>query len=623
MLQDLGYRYDLAGNILAILDRTPGCGVPPVPDALDRTFTYDPVYRLRSATGREQQTPVGGDPWTDVPRGTDPTQTQRYTETYHYDPVGNLLQLAHHPTAPHLTSGFTRDFANQPGSNRLQLMTVSGTPYHYTFDDTGNLISETTSRHFTWNHADRLATFATQTLGTEPSVHAHYLYNPTGERVVKLVRRQGNLVQVTRYVGGFEHHRWAGGANNHTHVIDDKQRIALVRTGQAHPDDRGPATAYQLTDHLGSSAATLDGTGTLINREEYTPYGETSFGSYALKRYRYTGQERDEESGLAYHSARYYLPPTARWAGVDPAPADIPHWSPYCYARDDPLRHVDVSGREPERTPAQAKHKEKPPVSGVHARGLLDAEPLTPPVPPAGLLGADEDVPGLGTRSAAWGARVIATTPHFMGTLLKVGNWFGRFGPTRALGDSLASRHMRLIFRLDRFSNGRFIWQDSYRAGRLRSIGRDSQLVALIDLGLRLVGAPEEVTDVTGLVGQMNAPSAVFAGYLSLGSSVQAIARYGWDAGPVIQHRNLTGKHTPIVQGLSLLTTMAFGSDEAKAEAAEMMTSPEARRGDYGPAVKLGRILHERLTSHEYTKNPFASQWFDDLIRPVRLPGTR
>jgi len=142
--------------------------------------------------------------------------------------------------------------------------------------------------------------------------------------------------------------------------------------------------------------------------------------------------------------------------------------------------------------------------------------------------------------------------------------------------------------------------------------------VALLDLGLRLAGAPEGVTDVTGLVGQMNAPSAVFAGYLALGSSIEAISHYGWDTGSrVIQHRNLTGKHTPIVQGYSLLTTMIFGSDEAKAEAAEMMTSPEARRGDYGTAVKAGRILYERHISPDYTYNPFASQWFDDLIKPV------
>jgi RHS repeat-associated protein len=346
VLQDLGYEYDLAGNILAIRDRTPGCGVPPTLDALDRAFTYDPIYRLIFATGREQQTPIGGDPWTDLPRGTDPTQTQHYTETYTYDPVGNLLSLAHRPTAAHLTSGYTRVFTVDGGSNRLQRMTVGTTPYDYTFDANGNLTAETTSRHFTWNHADRLAAFATQAPGAEPSVHAHYLYDATGVRVVKLVRRQGGLIEVTRYLGGFEHHRWAGGANNHTHVMDDQSRIALVRSGPAHPDDRGPAVAFHLADHLGSSTATLDHTGTLTNREEYTPYGDTSHGSYTRKRYRFTGQERDEESRLSYHLARYYSPWLVRWTSADPIGADGgTHQYTYCDA--NPTKSVDRAGTAP------------------------------------------------------------------------------------------------------------------------------------------------------------------------------------------------------------------------------------------------------------------------------------
>jgi hypothetical protein len=36
------------------------------------------------------------------------------------------------------------------------------------------------------------------------------------------------------------------------------------------------------------------------------------------KRYRYTGKERDEESGLYYHGARYYAPWLGRWTAIDP-----------------------------------------------------------------------------------------------------------------------------------------------------------------------------------------------------------------------------------------------------------------------------------------------------------------
>ena len=72
-LQDFAYMYDLAGNILGIQERTPGCGVRNNPDAgqesdaglaqllvagdaLVRSFTYDPLYRLLTATGRECST---------------------------------------------------------------------------------------------------------------------------------------------------------------------------------------------------------------------------------------------------------------------------------------------------------------------------------------------------------------------------------------------------------------------------------------------------------------------------------------------------------------------------------------------------------------------------------------
>jgi RHS repeat-associated protein len=91
-----------------------------------------------------------------------------------------------------------------------------------------------------------------------------------------------------------------------------------VRVGPAAPGDSGPEVQFHLGDHLGSSAAVADATGAVTNREEFTPYGETSFGSFARKRYRFTGKERDEESGLAYHSARYLALWIARWLAGDP-----------------------------------------------------------------------------------------------------------------------------------------------------------------------------------------------------------------------------------------------------------------------------------------------------------------
>jgi RHS repeat-associated protein len=220
--------------------------------------------------------------------------------------------------------------------------------YDYTYDLNGNMRSEGTSRHFEWNHSDEMKAFRTHTLGAEPSVHAHYLhlYDAAGQRVKKLVRKQGGRVEVTHYIdGAFEHHRWGGVANNHVHVIDDTQRVALVRLGNAHPDDRGPAAQFHLGDRLGSSNVVIDANGNSINREEFTPYGETSFGSFTRKRYRFTGMERDEESGLSYHGARSYAPWLGRWVSCDPISLEG-GLNLYNYCSANPIMKTDKTGTE-------------------------------------------------------------------------------------------------------------------------------------------------------------------------------------------------------------------------------------------------------------------------------------
>ena len=120
------------------------------------------------------------------------------------------------------------------------------TVFDYNHDANGNLLGETASRHFEWDHSDRMRVFRTQTGSAEPSVHAHYLYDGGGQRVKKLVRKQGGQFATTVYIDGiFEHHRTVqGGAtreNNTLHVMDDETRIAVIRVGAPFPDDSTPA----------------------------------------------------------------------------------------------------------------------------------------------------------------------------------------------------------------------------------------------------------------------------------------------------------------------------------------------------------------------------------------------
>lgn len=370
--QDFGYRYDLAGNITAIHDRTPNSGVPNTVlgrNALDRSFTYDPLYRLISATGRECDLPLPPQPWDDSPKCQDVNAVRDYRETYTYDAAGNLTLLNHKHTAG--SGGFVRNFQLLPGTNRLNKVTVGNTDYRYGYDVNGNMVQENSERYFEWDHSDQMKVFRNQAGNAEPSVYAHYLYDADGQRVKKLVRKQGGEVEVTVYIDGlFEHRHLVKQAetreNNILHVMDDQKRIALIRVGAPlHPNDPAPAVQYHLGDHLGSSNLVINQDGAWINREEFTPYGETSFGSFAWKRYRVTGKERDEESGLDYCGARYYSAYNSKWLNVEPIFCDIGKTeknsadriyfiqnlfgqaNSYSYAFNNPIRLIDTDGKLP------------------------------------------------------------------------------------------------------------------------------------------------------------------------------------------------------------------------------------------------------------------------------------
>jgi len=377
-LQDVVHRYDAAGNVVESVDRTPGSGVSRNPaaaavadsdlrtavargDALVRRFAYDPLHRLVSATGRECGSARPAEPWSDPPRcGFDGVQsgtvtrgnaaalTTTWRETYQYDNAGNLVRLRHDGAG----SAFVRRYMPAPGSNRLARLGTGETDLTYGYDPVGNLVQEAGTRHFAWDHSDRMVVFRTQASPTsEPSVHVHYLYDAAGERTRKLVRKQGGAISSVTYVdGSFEHHRWSSGAaaavgNDVVHVLDGEDRVAQVRIGPAHPDDRSPARQYHLRDHLASSNLVTDQASAFVNREEYLPFGETSFGSFGRKRFRFTGRERDDESGLAYHGARYYAPWLGRWTGPDPAGPDD-DLNLYAYVGNAPSVFNDPDGTQ-------------------------------------------------------------------------------------------------------------------------------------------------------------------------------------------------------------------------------------------------------------------------------------
>src|SRR5207237_133293 len=130
------------------------------------------------------------------------------------------------------------------------------------------------------------------------------------------------------YLGDVEIYRRPGSApleRRTLHLTDAGRRFALVETRTSGQEPNVPAVfiRYQFGNHLGSSSLELDETSQVVSYEEYTPFGSTAYQGVCRaevkKRYRYSGKERDDESGLYYHGARYYAPWVVRWTSSDPA----------------------------------------------------------------------------------------------------------------------------------------------------------------------------------------------------------------------------------------------------------------------------------------------------------------
>ncbi|MBK7879528.1 MAG: hypothetical protein IPJ83_03070 [Saprospiraceae bacterium] len=71
---------------------------------------------------------------------------------------------------------------------------------------------------------------------------------------------------------------------------------------------------------------------------------EQKAGGYSTK-YRFTGKEVDEETGLYYFGARYYDPRISLWFGVDPLTEKYFDYSPFTYTADNPIKYIDPDGR--------------------------------------------------------------------------------------------------------------------------------------------------------------------------------------------------------------------------------------------------------------------------------------
>ena len=112
-----------------------------------------------------------------------------------------------------------------------------------------------------------------------------------------------------------------------------------------------PDRYYYVTDHLGSVRATITAdSGHVVVYDDFYPFGlqmpRRSLVGDHRTREKFTGHEHDEETGLTYAGARYYVPEIGRWVVTDPLAEKHPEWSPYNYVLNNPLRLIDPDGRQ-------------------------------------------------------------------------------------------------------------------------------------------------------------------------------------------------------------------------------------------------------------------------------------
>ncbi len=342
-LQDWYYTYDPVGNITHIEDKN-------ITDTFFHNkkisgvsaYTYDALYRLTAATGRENNAlPASGrhDNWNDAAfmqaiNPGDPMQMRNYTQRYQYDSVGNILEMRHRAAG----NNWTRTYQYQAGNNRLVSTQVGSETFHYPHHAQHGFI--TAMPHLEdmgWNFREELIKTIRQKRneGGTPET-TYYQYDKQGQRIRKITENQagpGNAPTKKEeriYVTGYELYKkysgpHAGLERTSLSLMDEAHRFVMIETRNDVDDGtEKQLVRYQLHNHLGSASLELDNTAQVISYEEYHPYGTTAYQAKnsaiksAAKRYRYTGMERDEESGLEYHRARYYVPWLGRWLSCDP-----------------------------------------------------------------------------------------------------------------------------------------------------------------------------------------------------------------------------------------------------------------------------------------------------------------
>ena len=301
--------YDAVGNMLSKKDL--------LRPTKSEAYTYDALNRLASFKQGEMTTSV------EIPNPLKQVQ-------YALDALGNRTTL----TTNGVTTNYTADNMN------AYTTLTGGQNATMQYDANGNLTNDGIHT-YQYNYNNRL-------ISVDNGTTATYKYDALNRRIQKTVVEPVETTTNYYYCGDQAiEERDANDVVQATYIfgisVDDVLQM-----------QRGGNTYYYHKNHLGSVVALTDGSGNLVERYEYDPYGQPTIfdandnvlsqsatGNSIL----FTGRDYDAETGLYYYRARTMHPGLGRFMQHDPL-MFVDGMNIYSYVKNNPAFFVDSMGRE-------------------------------------------------------------------------------------------------------------------------------------------------------------------------------------------------------------------------------------------------------------------------------------
>jgi RHS repeat-associated protein len=275
-----------------------------------QTFTYDSLNRILSA-----QTP----------------NSSLWGDTYIIDPWGNL-------TNKNIIAGKGGENLQMSALNNNQLAGM-------TYDAAGNVMNDGMSHAYVYDPENRLISAGGMS----------YIYDGDGNRVEKCTAGSQAGTCASGATGTLYWRGKDGETLNESDLAASVWKRFVFFNGKmvARRDSSTGNVYYFYSDHLGSMGVITDSLGqTIENESDYYPYGGERVITSSLpdENYKFTGKERDAESGLDNFGKRYNASSLGRFMTTDPVVITTERLKNpqqlnlYAYVANNPLRFIDPTG---------------------------------------------------------------------------------------------------------------------------------------------------------------------------------------------------------------------------------------------------------------------------------------